>query len=123
MTAGIPGAGIGGLFYLANALLLPVRTLVRRARGEQVAWRPALSQAALAAGVLLGIWIAGWLLGLWIGPIGHSAARHGALSTSTAVHTARLLGVTTLFMSAGTLGLVLLSVQLARWVVRRSPSR
>ena len=120
MTAGSPGAGIGGLFYLANALWLPLRTLMRRARGELVVWRPALGQALLAATILLGIWGAGWLLGLWIGPAGRAAAPGGL---SAGARTARLLGAATIFASLGTLAAVLLSVQLARVAVRKRPRR
>jgi hypothetical protein len=120
MTAGIPGAGIGGLFYLANAILLPVRGLVRRARGEVVPWRTLLPQTGLAAGILLGIWITGWLLGAWLGPGALRRAPLLALTGSAAAHTARLLGAATLFASVGTLVAVLFSVQLARLVVRRS---
>ena len=118
MTAGIPGAGIGGLFYLINALLLPLRGLWRRARGEVVPWSALLRQAALAAGIVAGIWLAGWLLGLWLGPA-LGAAADPTLGT-TAARTARLLGAATLVASCGTLAAVLLSVQLARLVVRRA---
>lgn len=118
MNAGIPGAGIGGLFYLANALLLPVRGLWRRLRGELVIWRPLLEQWLMAAAVLLGIWLTGWLLGMWLGP----APLRAGLATrpmSGATRTARLLGAGTLLVSLGTLVAVLLSVQLARVVVKR----
>jgi hypothetical protein len=117
MTAGIPGAGIGGLFYLINALLLPLRGLWRRARGEPVPWSGLLRQAALAAGIVAGIWVAGWLLGFWLGP-----GRGGVsspLGAAAAARTARLLGAATLVASFATLAAVLLSVQLARLVVRR----
>ena len=119
MTAGIPGAGIGGLFYLANAILLPVRGLVRRARGQAVPWRTLLPQTALAAGILAGIWAAGWLMGVWLVPGTHGRSPL-ALSVASAAGTARLLGAATLFASVGTLVAVLVSVQVARLVVRRT---
>jgi hypothetical protein len=118
MNAGIPGAGIGGLFYLANALLLPLRGLWRRLRGELVAWRPLFEQWLMGAGVLFGIWLTGWLLGLWLGP----APFHGSLGArpmSGATRTARILGAGTLLISLATLVAVLLSVQLARVRVKR----
>ena len=119
MTTGIPGAGIGGLFYLAHALLLPFRGLSRSARGEPVVWRPILSQAGIAAGVLLAIWTTGWLVGAWLAPGSPAASPVSSIAGAGAASTARLLGAATLLMSVGTLAVVLLSVQLARWFFRR----
>ena len=59
MTAGVPGTGIGGLFYLAAAAWLPVRAALRRLGGAPVTWRSALVPAGLALGILAGIWITG----------------------------------------------------------------
>ncbi|HEU5219973.1 MAG TPA: hypothetical protein VFU23_15035 [Gemmatimonadales bacterium] len=118
MATGIPGAGIGGLFYLANALLLPFHGLRRRARGETVAWRPILIQFSIAAGILLGIWVAGWLLGLWIGASAGTVSQR-TFGAGSATRTARLLGLATIYLSIGTLALVLLSVQVARVLIRR----
>jgi hypothetical protein len=105
------------LFYMANALILPVRGLVRRAQGEAVAWCRILPQAGLALGILLGIWIAGWALGFWLRAVELSPI-HGALP-SAGVHAARLLGAATILVSFVTLGAVLLSVQVARVALRR----
>ena len=46
MTAGMPGTGIGGLFYLLSALLMPLRELWRLVasggtyRPDVRAWQP-----------------------------------------------------------------------------------
>ena len=34
MTAGLPGVGIGGIFYLASAIMMPVRSLVATLSGR-----------------------------------------------------------------------------------------
>ena len=66
MVAGIPGAGIGGLFYLLAAFSLPLRLVRRWWRGERRppagdgSWR----QVGMALGIVAGIWLAGWMLGL-----------------------------------------------------------
>lgn len=117
MTVGIPGAGIGGLFYLASALTLPFRATLRRLRGEPVAWGPVWRQCGLAIGILIAIWAAGWLIGLWAGPgarillpgVGGRLVRTTAALASAAIYT-----------SLATLAAVLLVVQLARLVVRKS---
>lgn len=61
MTAGLPGTGIGGLFYLLSALLMPLRELwlVLRTGGSHqprpLAWR----QACMAAAIVLVTWLTG----------------------------------------------------------------
>jgi len=66
VTVGIPGAGIGGLFYLAGALLAPARELMRAIAGAPgprqwvVVWR----HFAVAAGIFGGMAATGWVVGL-----------------------------------------------------------
>lgn len=113
MTAGIPGSGIGGVFYVIGALLLPVRTLYRQVRGIPVHWAPVLRQFGLAVGILTGLWLAGMLLGLLLGPV--LPAPHGRVAVAGHANVLRLVSV---FASFGTLLMVLLAVQVARLVVR-----
>ena len=64
MNVGLPGTGLGGLFYLLTALLMPLVELIQTLRGR-TAWRRwlvALQQAGLAAGILSGLWATGFLL-------------------------------------------------------------
>lgn len=120
MTAGIPGAGIGGLFYLIGAVALPVRSAWRRLRHRDGGppLRVVLSQTGIALGILAGIWITGWLLGVILGP-GVLPARSAAApvpGTLTAANAVRLAAFLAGFL---TLGAVLLTVQLARFAARR----
>jgi hypothetical protein len=123
MTAGLPGAGIGGLFYLASALLMPVREAVGFVRDPLAPrrWGVALRQAALAGGIIAALWATGWLLGLVlptttvIGDGGAAGAAHHV--TRNAVKTGTIL------FSFGTLALVLVLVQVGRLVARRLPAR
>jgi hypothetical protein len=123
MTVGIPGAGIGGLFYLLSALAMPLRELARAAGGSptgdtaierrarrRLAWR----QAALALGTIAALGAAGELIGLLIGPRAGQVAASGTL-----VGLQRILPRTTLALTFGSLALVLLAVQVARVVVGR----
>lgn len=115
MTVGVPGAGIGGLFYLASAIVLPLRAGIRAARGEPVAWGPVVRQWVLAVTMLIAIWFAGWLIGLWAGP---DLARAGARGVAAAImrSTGIMAGVL-LYASVATLALVLLLVQIASLLV------
>jgi hypothetical protein len=66
MNAGLPGTGIGGVFYLLSALLMPFFEVVRTLRGNSSwsRWVLLLRQLAMAAGILAGMWALGLLLGL-----------------------------------------------------------
>lgn len=57
MSAGLPGLGLGGLFFIFSALLAPVRELWRtlRGRSDLAAWRVTGRQFAQAAAMVAGI--------------------------------------------------------------------
>ena len=67
-AAGIPGTGIGGLFYALAALLSPLRHMWRRRsdRPTTSSAREVLGTTLLALGVIAGIWVTGWLLGFLV---------------------------------------------------------
>lgn len=64
MTVGLPGAGIGGLFYLLAALLMPFRELARtlRRRSSAARWSLVGEQFAHAVGIAAGTYATGWLI-------------------------------------------------------------
>lgn len=53
-NAGLPGTGLGGLFYILLALAMPVVEVYRTARGRSSAgrWREVGTQFALACGIV-----------------------------------------------------------------------
>jgi len=57
MTAGLPGLGLGGLFFILSALLAPLVELSRIARGRSApgAWRAIWRQFAIAVTMLVAI--------------------------------------------------------------------
>lgn len=112
MTAGVPGTGIGGLFYLVAALLLPLRGLMLRMRGARVPWPTLFRQVRLAVGVFLGIWATGWLIGFIVGPVAERAPSVTRGFRSVVRWSALLAGL-------GALAMVLLSVEVARLAVRK----
>lgn len=125
MTAGIPGVGIGGIFYIASALLMPMRSLVAVARGrpDEARWALALRQAGIAAAILATLWVTGIVLG-WIitSFIPQGAAIVSDGSGGTEVRSVVKAGA--LLLSLGTLSVVLALVQVARVAlpVRATPS-
>lgn len=121
MTAGLPGVGIGGLFYLVSALLMPFRSCAAALAGRETRWLLALRQALIAAGTLAAVLATGWAIGWLIVTFPLTPVGGGALPDSmreapvqNAVRTAMLLA------SLGTLTLVLALVQVLRlWLPPR----
>jgi hypothetical protein len=73
MTAGMPGAGLGSVFYLISAIAMPFRELAGALLrpNESRRWELAIRQAALAGCVMGGMWITGLVVG---NLIAHSVA-------------------------------------------------
>lgn len=103
MTVGLPGTGIGGLFYLLTAFLMPVRELGLTLRGRSTfaRWRAVVLQVALAGGILGGLWLTAWSLNRLCPREVHTALQASHLRVAT------LVGVTpaafTLLLLAGLL--------------------
>jgi hypothetical protein len=119
MTVGIPGVGLGGIFYLLSAVLMPVHQLRRAVRGQgSTRWPLVIRQTAIAVGILGALWLTGWALGFVLSTLTHSpfSTSRGGLA-GPRVH--NLLRTGALVLSLGTLGLVLLLVQVARLIVPR----
>ncbi len=110
MTAGIPGTGIGGLFYVVQALIAPLH---RSTHGHS-----AKGIAGLAAGVLVGIFGTGWLLGFFLAPAVGPVSISGGPSILHRPETENLVRWFSLLASIALLGVVLLSVQVARLIQR-----
>jgi hypothetical protein len=122
MAAGIPGTGVGGVFYALLALLMPVRLLVRRLRGRRI--RPGECRAALVQLVLVGGIVAAMgATGLAVSAIADAWGNGAGGGTRTAeIVGAPTAGVTvraTLLATLVSLGIVVVAVQTARLFVRR----
>jgi hypothetical protein len=124
MTAGLPGVGIGGIFYLASALLMPFRSLaaVIGGRPADARWPIALRQASLAAGILGALWLTGLALGWIIATVLPEATRVVAGGSATAGQVHNVVRTSALLLSFGTLGAVLFMVQLLRVLLPAKPT-
>jgi hypothetical protein len=123
MSAGLPGAGIAGVFYLASALLMPAIEVGRTIRGRSslAAWRVVIRQFSVSCAILAGIWTTGWLLGLAaFRPVVSDEAAGAAATTPQVVgQSAMLLSVLTLVVLVG--GVEVLSFFHTRVAARTSP--
>jgi hypothetical protein len=119
MTVGVPGVGFGGIFYLIGALFMPVREVVRTARGESNVerWVIVATQWSLAAGILVALWATGWVLGHVLTP--SLLARTGAGAARLAATPHNMLRVSVLAVSLGMLAILILVVRVAHLVLRR----
>jgi tetratricopeptide (TPR) repeat protein len=122
MTAGIPGAGIAGLFYLACALLMPLRHLSRTgvAAGLQPraphSWSFVGRLVAMAAAMLASLWLGAWAIA-WL--VAATTTGGGPASgAAPALPRGVVRGVA--WLTAGTLVAVLAGVELLRLVLRRT---
>jgi hypothetical protein len=121
MIVGLPGTGIGGLFYLLSALWMPVREAWRALSGRAGPrrWRTVATLAGLAAAIYLGLWASAWALDFAL-----PAAHDGPSATGQPEPASSALGVTATYVTAGALLAVLLLVEIAAVAVgrRRAPS-
>jgi len=122
MTAGLPGAGIGGLFYLASTIILPFRSLFRRLRGQPdtVTWGHQAHSGLIAVGIILGLWMAGWLLGFVVPQ--EMLTRGVASAAREAGSRKSVIPFTMVAFALGTLAFVLAGVEIAHHVYVRKPA-
>ena len=66
MTVGLPGTGIGGVFYLLSALIMPIIEIVMTIRGKSslARWMFVLRQLAMGVTILGGMWFLGLFAGV-----------------------------------------------------------
>jgi hypothetical protein len=119
MTAGLPGAGIGGLFFILSAYFMLVLEIARTVRGRSslTRWRFVLRNVGIATAMVAAVTATIWLV-------------HGLLfSTSTDTTNAksphgttdRLVPLAPVLIALAVLAVVLLTACLAQFVVRREP--
>jgi len=114
VNAGLPGTGIGGIFYLASALAMPLREAYRRVRGRAAGNRRVVAaQLAIAGGILGAMWVTGRLLGLAL------AAARPIARLGTSLPPSNALRIASITLALGTLAGVLVGVELLRLLVHR----
>jgi hypothetical protein len=123
MTAGLPGTGIGGLFYLLLVFWMPCRELylLCRGRSSPQRWRAIGFYLSLTVGIVVFTYVEAWLLS--------RAVTHVAMGLGLPVpgngQGYRVLAAMSIVMSLGSLAAVLLSVHVVRlvmWLNRRKLS-
>jgi hypothetical protein len=122
MIAGLPGIGVGTLFYVLTALWMPIRESVRLVKGESSVerWRLIAVQLFFAASIIASIAIADRVL-LWVlgtaSPGSFSPAR--LLNNGFILMSPRTWLAAPIVASLLLLGIVLFVVEAMRLVVAR----
>lgn len=131
MTVGLPGAGVGGIFYILSALWMPFHALghrLLRAAGfagaedrRPAPWNLIWRQFATALAIIAGLWVTGWALAALL--VSHPTALGQMQTNEIGKRLPNMLRVGAVIASIGTLALVLVIVQIARLVVRAESRR
>lgn len=126
MFAGLPGFGVGTLFYVVVAFWMPIRELPRVANGTSslARWRLIVQQLFYACGIIVTIMVAERLL-MWMlgqsGPKPFSPAL--LLSGQLSERASGSILAAPITASLLMLGGVLLAVEILRLVVTRRPAK
>lgn len=125
MNAGLPGTGIGGLFYIAGALWMPIDATYQRLSGRRadLPWRVVGRQAGIAVGVLAALWLTGWGVGFLVAFLTTDAAAAGGGPATAPSRVTSIVRWATLIGSTGVLVSLIGVVQLLRLTVPRPAPR
>lgn len=104
MAAGLPGTGIGGLFFILSAFFMVIAESARTVRGRSslARWRIVARQAAIAAAMVAAVTATIWILHALLFP----PAKHGS--------SGQLVPFAPVLITLAALTVVLLSAKLAQ---------
>jgi hypothetical protein len=119
MNAGLPGTGIGGIFYLLSALWMPFHELYKTFRNKRQPQRLRLIlvQSGMALGIIAGIWLTGWLLGELMMIHARLTFKPGAAATAFS-NVPNAIKLTMVFLTIGLLAVVVGGVHILKLVMR-----
>lgn len=78
MNAGLPGTGLGGVFYIFGAVLMPLHRAIRGGGHTGRSWARVAAQSGIALGIIAALFATGWTLGLVLTPDPAAMAGGGA---------------------------------------------
>ncbi len=127
MTVGLPGTGIGGIFYLLMAICMPVLELGRFVRGKTTSfgrWAFISLQLGFVLGVISTMWVEVWLLNRLLIWLWTALNVHGPLlMAGKTLGDTKVLAFTSAYMSFISLAFVIASMHVLRLYVHWSNRR
>ena len=125
MTVGLPGTGIGGLYYLLLVCWMPLRALGRLLAGRGgERWRHIAVLLGLVAAIFAALWVEAWGLRAALLRLGESAPDGSELRRQVEI-AHHYLRPALAWVPIAMLSIVVGGANLLRWVVRcsaRGPS-
>jgi len=126
MTVGLPGTGIGGIFYLLLAVCMPVREFVRTLRGRTNLrrWGFIALQLLLVFGIIAAMWSELWILNqLLIWTWGTLKVNGPLLTVQRAFYQTKFMATASATASFVSLTFVIAGVHILRFLVHRGRRR
>jgi hypothetical protein len=120
MIAGLPGTGIGGMYYLIVSLWMPIHGLFHKVKKDLSPFKKGIikRQVFLTLMVIGGMWVTGWLMGICLAVIFPVSPATGA-GSDTFTTARNVVQITPLILTLVTLTLVYLMMvgilAIARW--------
>jgi hypothetical protein len=126
MTVGLPGTGIGGIFYLVLAVYMPIRESVRTLKGRNTVrrWGFISLQLLFVAGVVGAMWGELWVLNrLLIWTWGTLNVNGPLLIMEQTFRQTKFMAIASATASFISLGLVITGMHILRLIVHRNHRR
>jgi hypothetical protein len=123
MTVGLPGTGIGGIFYLLLAICMPAKEFIQTLKGKTTLkrWGFIMLQLLFVFGVISGMWGELWLLnGALIWTWGVLKVSGPVLMASQSFSDTKVLALFSAYMTFISLAFVITAMHVVRFFVRRS---
>jgi len=120
MSVGLPGSGIGGVFYLLSAMWMPMHSAQRSVRGKQPQWRVMARQTLLATLIIGALWGTGFVIDLVLTGASASGSLRAAVGKGDDNNLPTIFRAASFGLTFGTLAVVLATVQVLRFVVPRA---
>jgi len=122
MTAGLPGTGIGGVFYLLSALFMPFVELIYTIQGKSslARWRTVFRQLSIGICILGCMWMLGLVAGvsfdLFISakPVAHGLIREMHSHITQTAFRLNIFHIAPVIMSVATLSVIIMLTNLLR---------
>lgn len=120
MVAGIPGTGIGGIYYLMLTFMMPIKEACVTCQGKSSMrrWGNIAHQWLNALGIVGSIWATGWVLGLGFMKARTAGYRVPEISSQFT----SMWSLTSACLALGILGAVVLTVLIMSLVLPKRPA-
>jgi hypothetical protein len=123
MTVGLPGTGIGGIFYLLLAVCMPIREFIRTLKGRTNLrrWGFITLQLSFVFGVVAAMWSEVWLVNIMlIWTWGTLKVNGPLLMAGSSFSDTKVLAFASAYMSFISLAFVITAMHVLRLIVRWS---